>query len=135
VIEASIAFHPSGAPLRGAVRERYGESRPLVEPAARADFAEALGETASLLAGDPWLERTPWWVRDCLPLRMDEGWWLRDAQGSLVPLARRFANVWALQAVSGGAPVAVFGEWDGATLLPLSVVAGGRFISLGGSLS
>jgi hypothetical protein len=135
IIEAGIAFHPSGAPLRGAVRDRQGEARPLADTVAHASFSEALAETAQLLAGDPWLERTPWWVRDCRPIRIENSWWLRDANGARVPLARRFANAWVLQAVSGGAPLTICGEWDGGSLLPLSALVDGRFIPLGGSLS
>jgi hypothetical protein len=135
IIDAGIAYHPSGAPLRGVVRGRLGEPRPLADAVAHANFAEALAETAELLAGDPWLERTPWWVRDCRPMRIDDTWWLRDANGARVPLMRRFSNAWALQAVSGGASVTVCGEWDGSALLPLSVLVDGRFIPLGGALS
>jgi hypothetical protein len=58
---------------------------------------------------------------------------LRDEKGKSVPLSRRFTAAWPLFAVSGGLPVTVFGEWDGHALLPLSAIAGGRFISLGSS--
>ncbi len=135
VIEADLVFYPSASPLRALVRERPGEARSLVEAAACGEVAEALDQTAELLAGDPWLERSPWLVRECVPLRIEDTWLLRDARGAVVPLVRGFANAWPLFAVSGGRPVTVFGEWDGHALLPLSAVAGGRFIPLGGSLS
>jgi hypothetical protein len=131
-MEADVAFYPSAAPLRALVRERYGDARIFAEPAAWGSFQEALEQTATLLAGDPWLERVPWFVRECVPLRVEESWVLRDATGVLVPLAPGFSNAWALFSASGGAGVTVFGEWDGRALLPLSVVADGRFISLGG---
>lgn len=135
VLDASVVFHPSGAPLRALVRERHGEARPLVNAEAHHTFFAALAETAVLLAGDPWLERTPWLVHGCTPLRNDDAWLLRDAEGAAVPLARHFPNAWPLLAISGGAPVTIFGEWDGHALFPLSVIADGRFISLGGSLT
>jgi hypothetical protein len=134
VIDADIVFHPSASPLRALVRERHGEARAFAEAAAHPDFAGALDQTSTLLAGDPWLERTPWLVRDCLPLRIDDAWHLRDARGVAVPIARGFVNAWPLFALSGGAPVTVCGEWNGRALLPLSVIAAGRFIPLGGSL-
>lgn len=141
-ITAELAFYPSAAPLRAVVRQRQGSPVPFEEPAACASFAEALDATATLLAGVPWLERAPWFVRDCIPLppRADraghaaDGWQLRDRDGSAVPLARSFANPWPLLAVSGGTPVTVFGEWQGHDLLPLSVLDGQRFIPLGGPL-
>jgi len=135
VIEASVAYYPSGAPLRALVRERHGEPKALVNAIGCETFAEALQRTAELLAGDPWLERTPCLVRECLPLRRDDTWWLCDRDGAIVPLARQFPHAWALLALSGGAPVTVFGEWDGHALHPLSTIAGERFIALGGALA
>jgi len=132
-VDAELVFFPSASPLRALVRTRQGEPQALREAAAAADFSEALEQTAALLAGDPWLERSPWLVRGCLPFRTESGWCLRDEKGKSVPLSRRFAAAWPLFAVSGGLPVTVFGEWDGHALLPLSALAEGRFISLGSS--
>ncbi|HEX8371251.1 MAG TPA: SWIM zinc finger family protein [Chthoniobacterales bacterium] len=134
LFEADLVFHPSGSPLRALVRERYGVASALGGLAAHTEFAAALDQTSTLLAGDPWLERTLWVVRDCLPLRIGEVWHLRDVQGAVVPLDPRFAHAWPMFALSGGAPVTVSGEWNGRTLLPLSVMAEGRFVSLGGAL-
>ncbi|EDY20770.1 zinc finger SWIM domain protein [Chthoniobacter flavus Ellin428] len=135
VIEASVAYYPSGAPLRALVRERHGEPKPLVNGMGCETFAEALQGTAELLAGDPWLEKTPWLVRECLPLRREDTWWLCDRDGAIVPLARQFPHAWPLLALSGGKPVTVFGEWDGHALHPLSAIAEEKFIALGGALS
>jgi hypothetical protein len=135
VIDASVAYYPSGAPLRAMVRERHGEPKLQEEAVAQESFADALNATAELLAGDPWIERVPWLVRECLPVRIEDGWWLRDAVGATVPLSRQFAHAWPLLALSGGAPMTVFGEWNKRALRPLAVVAAGRFVSLGGALS
>ena len=132
VLDATLAFYPSGGPLRALVRDRHGEAQPLRQARAHPDFSAALAENAVLLAGDPWLERTPWAVSDCQPLRRDDQWALRDATGATVPLARSFAQGWSLLALSGGRPFTVFGEWNGYALQPLAVLADQRFISLGG---
>ncbi len=107
----------------------------VTEPAAAADFAEALEGSAGLWAGDPWLERTPWLVRGCIPYQSSEGWQLLDSSGADVPLARRFENPWPLFAISGGVPLTICGEWDGQALRPLSVFAEGRFMAMGGALA
>lgn len=135
IIDANLTFHPSSAPLRAIVRERHGEPRLLSSPATSSSFAEELTLAASLLAGDPWLDRVPWCVCACIPLRIDDAWFLADELGAMVPIARSFANPWPLFALSGGSPLAVFGEWDGHELLPLSAIAGNRFIALGGAIS
>lgn len=37
---------------------------------------------------------------------------------------------WPLLSVSGGHPIDVFGEWNGATFQPLSCLSAGRLIGL-----
>jgi hypothetical protein len=58
---------------------------------------------------------------------------VRDADGYVLPLRPGFEQGWRLLALSGGHPLAAFGEWDGDHFLPLSAWAEGRFVSLGGS--
>ena len=62
-------------------------------------------------------------------------WCLRDSARGVIPLAKRLATPWPLVAASGGAPVTVFGEWNGYALLPLGVLAEGRLIDLGDKVS
>ena len=134
-LAAELVFYPSAAPLRALIGTRHERPGTFDEPAACAHFGEAADQTAGWLAGDPWLERAPWLVRGCLPCEHEGRWCLRDATGGMVPLAKRLASPWPLVAASGGVPVTVFGEWDGHALLPLSVIAEGRFIDLGDNVS
>ena len=46
---------------------------------------------------------------------------MRDADGRWLRVSERFRDRWRLLAVSGGAAVSLFGEWDGESLLPLTV--------------
>ena len=134
VLDADLIFYPSAAPLRAVVRERHGPAQAFAEAVSHANYAEALDQTSVLLAGDPWLERTPWLVGECVSLRDEDSWHLRDAHGDSVPIARSFTNGWPLFALSGGSTMTVFGEWNGRELMPLSVIAEGRFVSVGGAL-
>ncbi len=134
-VEAELVFYPSAAPLRASVGTRHGAPAAFAAPVACADFEEAAEQTAGWFAGDPWLEHAPWLVGGCLPCEHEGRWCLRDAAGGVVPLAKRLASPWPLVAVSGGAPVTVFGEWDGHALLPLGVFTEGRFIDLGDKTS
>lgn len=133
VVDADLAFYPSGAPLRAMVREKHASTGAFGNPAACADFNECLETAAAFFAGDPFIERVPWYVRDCIPALSNNRWLLLDAHGASVPIAPRFANAWQLFAISGGAPLAVFGEWSGRDLLPLAAIGGEGFIALGGA--
>src|SRR5258708_20415151 len=62
VIDASLAFYPSGAPLRALVAERHAAPEPLRgPPGALGDgsIADALAARAAALAAQPWLWRLP----------------------------------------------------------------------------
>ena len=69
------------------------------------------------------MESFPLALARVVPLARKDGWWLRDARGDAVRLSARFERVWEIAALAGGAPVGVFGEWDGETLWPLTVFA------------
>src|SRR5439155_9275394 len=85
------------------------------------------------LALDPWVERFPMLLQNVVPERQDTGWAIRDEAGHVLPVRPEFDKNWGLLALSGGHPVATFGEWDGQTFMPRSVFAY-RFIHLTGDL-
>ena len=47
-----------------------------------------------------------------IPLRRHGAWRLRDVQGAELPLNMADRDAWELLAISGGHPVAIFGEWS-----------------------
>jgi SWIM zinc finger len=128
-LDADLVFFPSACPLRALVKQRHGPPLPLDHMPG--DTIQAATEAyAVALACSPWIERFPLALADVIPLRHGDDWLVRDAAGLALPLARRFAHGWRLLALSGGQPVALFGEWDGDVLLPLSAWAGERFVVL-----
>jgi uncharacterized Zn finger protein len=130
--EADVYFYAGALPLRGIVGPspcRVGA--PKLLPAR--DIDRAMDGYASMLGQNPWLERGPITVRQVVPrATRDDAWWLTDTEGC----ALRFdADAgWQVMALSGGARVDVLGEWDGFTLVPLSVFAEGRLVQLSARL-
>lgn len=132
-IDADLVYHPSAAPLRATVRERRGSPEPIAALAGDRSFAEAIEKSVALVAGDPWLERTLWCVKECVVLREDEDQLrLCDRHGSVVPISGSFNHTWQLIALCGGMPTTFCGEWDGSSFYPVGVVAEGRLVPLGG---
>jgi hypothetical protein len=129
-LEAELVFYPSAYPLRALVKTAH-TARPMSALPGHASLAEAAAVYARALARTPWLARLPAPLRAVTPLRLDGAWWVRDDAGQGWPLALRFAAAWELLALSGGAPLPVFGEWDGEAYLPLSAWASGRLVRLG----
>ncbi|MBK1710242.1 hypothetical protein EDC29_108111 [Marichromatium gracile] len=127
-IEGELAFYPATWPVRALLKTQRG-----TEPAqpnamiAAGDGLDGLYRTyAERLAATPWLERIPAALRDLTPVKVDEHWLLIDAAHRQIPLAPHFPLRWELLAMGGGAPVQLFGEWDGEAFFPLTIADGSR---------
>jgi hypothetical protein len=129
-IDAELVYFPGAAPLRALVKQRNGQPEPIGNSPGYPDLAAATGGYAAALAAVPWLERFPMPLQAVIPAQAGEGWAVLDASGRALALAPRFAHGWRLLALSGGRPLAIFGEWNGATLLPLGVRAGEEYRAL-----
>ena len=108
-----------------------------MEPRPAVTAADQRRRFEAIIRADPGLMRLlgvlrelPLPLRAVVPLRHNGGWGARDSEGHSLPLSSRFARGWHLAALSGGHPLALFGEWDGRHLLPLSVWVEGRFCLL-----
>lgn len=126
--DGTVVFFPSAAPLRAVVKER---TAPVDWPSdiGYADVSEAIAATAAADARMPWIESHPVLLREAIPTTLTPAL-VRDSAGSSIPLASRFRDRWRLLAVSGGTAVPMFGEWDGESLMPLTVWSERGAISL-----
>jgi hypothetical protein len=129
-VDATVAYFPGAVPLRAVVSDRQVAPGPSDRMPGYADATAALRAYGAALAQNPWVERFPMPLTSVLPARQGEGWAVADQGARLLPLRRTFAGGWELLALSGGAPLGLFGEWDGDSLLPLSAFADGRLVAL-----
>lgn len=129
-ILAELAYFPGVMPMRALVKTRDGEplAAPLTEVYADADAA--LLDYAKARALNPWLEVFPFSIESLTPLVVNGSFYLKDARGNLLNTKIDRLNKLRLLSVSGGRPVCVFGEWDGALLRPLSMNKGTRYFGL-----
>ena len=126
--DGTLVFFPSAAPLRAIVKERTATVEwPL--GLGYADVSEAVAATASADARMPWLDGHPVLLREATPTTLTPPR-VTDATGHTMALSARFRDRWRLLAVSGGSPVALFGEWDGEALTPLMVWGESGAVSL-----
>jgi hypothetical protein len=122
-VDADLVFFPGVAPVRALVKARRGTEegvgawRGVGVGEARAGYAAALAES-------PWLDEAPVALDGVVPVPGG----VRDAR--FIPYGRRFERASALLAVAGGRPVGLFGEWNGAALLPLGVHTEDRYVAL-----
>ena len=129
-LDADLAFYPSAYPLRALITARHGSPAPLVSLPGCSSLPQATGAYAAALARLPWLERFPTALADVTPQRDGTRWIVRDAGDAILPLTVPDERGWALLALSGGHPLALFGTWDGDALSPLSAFTDDRFYPL-----
>ncbi|MDP2095672.1 MAG: DUF5691 domain-containing protein [Hydrogenophaga sp.] len=124
-VAATLRFYPGTASTRALVEPDSGTPVPgaeaLLAPTQAAPAAwHAL---ACCMAANPW---SPTWplqlahARLCPPTGAHAGWSLLTADERVVPLAVADADAWLWMAHAGADTMAVFGEWDGHALHPLS---------------
>lgn len=115
----TLAFFPGNSPLRALA---LNDAKPLpaaaVPPSVRLDAA--LDALSQAVAGNPWQWPQSLLLGDGVPCREGPGWCLQTAERRRLRLDIRDEDAWLLLAESGGAPLTVFGEWDGEALRPLS---------------
>ena len=123
--DGELCFYPGAQPLRAVVKRQDGVAPlgPALPPAA--GLEDILDGYASAIAAQPFLERYPV-LADAVVPRMDGGARVEWPDGRSLPLHPAFRFPWQLLGMSGGHRLAIAGEWDGHTLLPLSVFSDGR---------
>lgn len=126
-VSATLVFYPGLYPLRAVVQERQPGMDCMAGVPGSASITDAIADYGKAMAQNPWLERFPLFLVEIIPSLRDRDGWIVDTQGYQLPLRPGF-DAWSLLALSGGHPVQLFGEWNGHSLLPLSLWADQRFV-------
>ncbi len=120
-----LVFYPSMVELRALIKVQQAP-----QLITQADFATAphtsnfdtmLDAYSAAIAANCWLPSLPFVLHQLTPVFTEHGFRLRDQHNQIVPLAADFQHSWKLMAVSGGQPIDLVAEWDGAHLTPLSI--------------
>lgn len=130
VLDAELGFYASATPLRAEIGLRQGFTQAKFCPQGVASIRLAAAAYADALAANPWLTAWPVLFKAVRFGRVDQCWHLYDDQGASWPLPEKYEYGWHLQALSEGATLPLFGEWNGVRFLPLSVWTGGRWLEL-----
>jgi hypothetical protein len=132
-LDAELVFYPSAYPLRALIKTRREAAFLSKMPPGYADITEAIAAYSKAFVACPWIEQFPLLLQAVVPIREGDRYRVRDTQGAVLPLVANLdpRQGWQLLALSGGHPLALFGEWDGTELLPLSVWMEDCFYELG----
>ncbi|WP_369146033.1 SWIM zinc finger family protein [Streptomyces sp. R44] len=124
LLDGELTPHTGSGQVRAEPGERFVPVAGPVAPPAGGPVGAALDAYGRALSEDPWLESWPVTLSGVVPARAEYGWQLADADGRealpLTPAAQSRPGLWRLLALSGGAPVTVFGECGHRGFTPLA---------------
>ncbi|MGV9645779.1 SWIM zinc finger family protein, partial [Streptomyces sp. NPDC003514] len=128
-LDAEVAAYGGAGQVRAALGEQFAPPAPTEVRPPGVTTAEAAARYGEALRHDPWLDSVPVTLDRVVPVPDGDGWQLADADAdSALPLtaaARSRPGLWRLVALSGGAPVTVFGECGHRGFTPLTAWAEG----------
>jgi hypothetical protein len=126
----TLIFYSGLYPLRAVLKHRE-ESHGWTEPTTGyGSMEEAIAHYGMAMAQNPWLENFPMLLMNVMPYWEGETCCLTDGVGARISLDPGFKQEWMLMALSGGHPVQIFGEWNGSTLMPLSIGVQGHWMTM-----
>lgn len=125
-----LVFYPGSVPLRAAVKNRSGDVTSIDDLPGCDTLVTAVTQFNYLVAHNPWLEQVAFPLAHITPVADNTGWYLQDTASHRLPFSPTFSQRWELLALSGGQPLTLVAEWDGASWLPLSAWADGRLVNL-----
>ena len=123
-IDADIVYYPGASPLRALIKAQHGGPLPFQLPRGHELVGEALKTYRIAITNNPWLPQFPFLLHSVVPVleqRKTFAFHLVDDQRHSLRLSASFDRAWELMSISGGRPIAVFGEWTGEAFLPLNM--------------
>lgn len=133
-LDAELTSYPGAGQLRADLGEQFGTPAPTATRPPGVQAEEATCRYGEMLRDDPWLDSWPVALSEVIPTPhagpsarsgpSSISWQLVDAEGGtalpITPSAASRAGLWRLVALSGGAPVTVFGECGHEGFTPLT---------------
>ena len=117
-----VHYYPGSYPQRAVFPDPAPGGRPYDGLVGYPHFEDMLANYRRALGVNPWLLFYPVYLSAVRPVMDGARATLVDDQGHALPVTADFEGFYRLLAVSGGAPMALFAEFDGYRLRPLSVL-------------
>ncbi|MFJ1806649.1 MULTISPECIES: SWIM zinc finger family protein [unclassified Streptomyces] len=123
-LDAELSAHAGAGQQRASLGEQFAPPAPTGTRPPGMTTTEATSRYGESLRHDPWQDSVPATLNAVIPTPDGASWQLVDADGDtalpLTPTAVSRPGLWRLVALSGGAPVRVFGECGHRGFTPLT---------------
>ncbi|NBC07383.1 MAG: hypothetical protein GVY26_09340, partial [Bacteroidetes bacterium] len=130
--QAELVFYRGSYPLRALVKTAQPHRQALEQLAGYPNLQAFSQAYAAALSDNPWIFTYPALLEAVRLSRNNQQPVLTDPAQLAIPVQAEDTVLWSLMALTAGQPAALFGEWNGASFTPLSVLQGGRVIPLQG---
>ena len=122
-------FYPSATPLRVAVRVPIEPDGEVTAVPGATTLVAVVEQHGARLARNPFIGAWPVVIGGVVPALHADRLLVRDADGTALPIVTVDVAP-RLLAISGGHPITLVAEWDGAWLRPLAAFTDGRLASV-----
>ncbi len=119
-VKMKLAFFPGTASLRALAVNSPETCTGSVTVPQTGPLDQALINIADFVAANTWQLLLPFFTAEGFVRARNSGWALQIDGGHSLPLTLNEDDGWQLTALGGGAPMTIFGEWNGERLRPLS---------------
>jgi hypothetical protein len=124
VLDGELAYYPAAFPQRAILSNAALINFSVTQlPIVSESISHFQNNFVAVLAENPWVLQVPIVLTDVRPFKDEfDNYFLLDKDHKILPLANLRARViWRMLAMSGGHPVTVIGEWNGASFEALSL--------------
>lgn len=129
-VKGELSFYPGTAPLRAELEPGFDLLRTEGITKSEPSIKNALATVGETLAYNPWRTLFPLSLSGLNAELSESGWFVRDAEGYVLPLPTKFAYGWQLRALGALGDLELFGEWDGEVFRPLSLRRDGQRLDM-----
>ncbi|MBF0231656.1 MAG: SWIM zinc finger family protein [Desulfamplus sp.] len=127
--DSEIVYWPSAYPMRAKFLNRKNQGSFFEgQLLSNETIVSFLNQISDALSVCPFIEQFLCVLKEVKPFIKDNYWYIQDKNGDILPLKK--GEHFKLLAVSGGHPVDIAGEWDGLSLIPMSVWIDKDFVIL-----
>ncbi|MEL7331879.1 MAG: SWIM zinc finger family protein [Cyanobacteria bacterium J06560_2] len=128
--DGQLLFYPGTGVQRALVVEKRTREKTSHSGMGFQNIKTGIEAYTQALSTNPWMIQFPTIFTQTVLRCCEQTWFLQDSKNQLLPVTSEFDQGWEVLAMSGGRPLSIFGEWNGQTLLPLSVWSEKTFIAL-----
>lgn len=131
VYHAEVVFYPAAYPLRVAVK-KVEIGKPFSQIIGYQNFTQFFDAYSKAVSKNLWLGSFPVLMAEVVPIFYQNTFCLLDFDKKYIKMdiSQDDNQAWQCVAISGGNPIALFGEWNGEYFTPLSIFAHKRYIAL-----